>query len=320
MDFAVETLDRFPGQRILVLGDAMLDRYIWGDVSRISPEAPVQIVRIVRESETPGGAGNTAHNVVALDARAKVVGIAGEDEAGRALRTRLDVLGIEHRFVPDARPTTVKTRILARNQQLLRIDSEEPEAAAEAVERKLIDILREEAKHFEALIISDYAKGVVSGRVMEAVAGKFRIVTVDPAPENFRLYRDVTLLTPNHLEASRAAGVDERTEEDLLRIGEELVRRTRSGILITRGEKGMTFFQAGGAPLHVPTDAQEVIDVVGAGDTVISAVTLALAAGAGVEPAIRLSNVAAGIVVAKVGTAVASRDEIRARIRALERA
>jgi len=320
MDFAIETLDRFLDLHILVLGDVMLDRYIWGDVRRISPEAPVQIVRIVRESATPGGAGNTAHNVVALDAIAKVVGIVGEDEAGRALREGLSALAIDHTLLSDGRPTTVKTRIVARNQQLLRIDREEAEPPSDAVERKLIDILRREAKEFDALIVSDYAKGVVTGRVMDAVAGKFKIVTVDPSPENFHLYHDVTLLTPNHIQASRAAGIPEWSEEDLIRIGEDLVRRTRSGLLITRGEKGMTFFPVEGAPFHVPTDAQEVVDVVGAGDTVISAVTLGLAAGAGMEPAIRLSNIAAGIVVAKVGTAVASRDEIRTRIRALERA
>jgi len=315
MEFTLDLLDRFDDQRILVLGDVMLDRYVWGSVDRISPEAPVQIVRTVRQTSTPGGAGNTARNVVALGAKAMVVGVVGDDEAGWKLAEGLEADGIEFRPLSDGRPTTVKTRILARNQQLLRIDEEEPTPLSTETEERLLALLCEEAPRFDVVIASDYAKGVITPRVMTLLAEHFNIVTVDPAPEHVDLYRDVTLLTPNHVEASRAAGIPERDESDLMQIGSALVERTRSGILITRAEKGMMLFPVAGDPIHVPTDAQEVVDTVGAGDTVISAATVALAAGASLEQAVRFANLAAGIVVAKVGTAVVTPDEIRTRVR-----
>lgn len=315
MALVEDLLDRIAGKRILIAGDCMLDRYIWGEVERISPEAPVQVVRVAGTSSTPGGAGNTARNVVALGARATVVGLAGGDEAGEALRRGLEDAGIEACLLSDGRPTTVKTRVVARNQQLLRIDQEDPSPVTGAVERKLLELIDAEGSRFDAAIISDYAKGVVSARVVERAVRTIPIVAVDPTPDHVDRYRGATLLTPNHVEASRAAGILERDEEDLGRIGRALVRRTGSAILITRGEKGMMLFPAAGDPIRVPTVAQEVVDVVGAGDTVVAVATLALAAGAPLEEAVRLANEAAGIVVSKVGTAVATSEELRARLR-----
>ncbi len=314
MHFILELLERFARQRVLVLGDVMLDRYIWGIVDRISPEAPVQILRVVRETWTPGGAGNTARNVVALAGQAAVIGVTGDDESGAKIADALAREGIELHRIADGRRTTVKTRIEARNQQLMRIDREDPEPVSPETEERLLAVLTEQAERFDVVIVSDYAKGVVTPRIMELVASRFSIVTVDPTPEHIDWYRDVTLLTPNHLEASQAAGIAERDEGDLERIGAALVERTRSGVLITRGEKGMALFPIDGGPVYVPTQAQEVVDAVGAGDTVISAATLALAAGADLEQAVRLSNLAAGVVVAKVGTATVTPDEVRARI------
>lgn len=319
MASTLDLLERISGRRVLVVGDVMLDRYIWGVVDRISPEAPVQILRVVRETWTPGGAGNTARNVVALGGQAAVVGITGDDDAGAKVHEGLEAAGIEFRRLSDGRPTTVKTRLEARNQQLLRMDHEASGPMSAEMEQTLLDLLGQEAERFEVVIVSDYAKGVITPRVMEFVADRFPIVAVDPTPEHIDWYRDVTLLTPNHVEASQAAGIPERDEDDLLRIGAALVDRTRSGILVTRAEKGMMLFSVDANPVHVPTDAQEVVDAVGAGDTVISAATLGLAAGAGLEEAVRLANLAAGIVVAKVGTAVVTPDEIRERLRWMER-
>jgi len=311
MRFALDLLERFCERRILVVGDVMVDRYIWGIVDRISPEAPVQIVRVARESWAPGGAGNTACNVAALGGQATVVGIVGRDDAGKKLQAGLTDAGIAFRQLFDDRRTTVKTRIEARNQQILRIDREEVTPPSAETEAALVEVLRSEAENFDAVIVSDYAKGVVTPDVMALLAELYPIVTVDPTPDHVDWYRGVSLITPNHVEASAAAGIPER---DLDRIGRALVDRTGAGILITRGENGMMLFPASGDPIAVPTDAQEVIDAVGAGDTVISVATLALASGASFEQAVRLSNLAAGIVVAKVGTATVSPDEIRARI------
>jgi len=317
MDQADKIIDRFADQSILVVGDLMLDRYIWGNVEQISPEAPVQVLAVDRESAVPGGSGNTAHNIVALGARAAVVGLIGDDEAGAQLRERLAADGVELHALANGRPTTVKTRLVARNQQLMRIDHEQTSPLSDDTEGKLLAVVDGLADRFDAVIVSDYAKGVVTPQLMQHVAARFKIAAVDPVPGHFDLYHDLTLLTPNHVEASRAAGIPERDEADLVRIGAALVERTQSNLLITRGEKGMALFSVGGEPILVGTDAQEVIDVVGAGDTVIAAATLSMAAGADLLLAVRLANLAAGIVVAKVGTAVATQDELRSRLAAL---
>ncbi len=314
MQFAADLLDRFDGQRILVIGDVMLDRYIWGAVDRVSPEAPVQILRVKDETWTAGGAGNTARNVVALGGEAAVLGLLGDDPAGERARACLHAEGIAFCGVSGGRQTTVKTRILARNQQLMRIDREEEAPLGEGTEGELIEQVRALADRFEMVIVSDYAKGVVTPGLMAEVIERFGFVTVDPVPRHIGRYRGVTLLTPNHVEASAAAGMPEESEADLIRIGARLVQRTQANVLITRGEKGMALFPLDAEPVFVPTDAQEVIDAVGAGDTVISAMTLALAAGATYAQAVRLANLAAGIVVAKVGTATVTRDEIRERL------
>ncbi len=315
MALPTDLLDRLAEQRVLVVGDVMLDEYVWGKVDRISPEAPVQILQVDRETSVPGGAANTARNVVALGGRATVVGITGDDGAARRIREGLESDGIAFRNLVNGRPTTVKTRILARNQQLIRIDREKTTPLPAEIEHGLIEILESVGPEFETVVVSDYAKGVVTPGVMAHLAEHFRTVAVDPSPRHIDWYKGVTLLTPNHFEASQAAGIPEESEDDLLRIGAALVGRTRSGLLVTRAEKGMMLFPLDGEPLNVPTDAQEVVDTVGAGDTVIAAVALCLAAGASLEEAVRFANLAAGIVVAKVGTAVAHPDEIRTRLK-----
>lgn len=318
MHAAAELLDQFTQQRILVVGDVMLDRYIWGTVDRVSPEAPVQILRVRDETWTAGGAGNTARNVVALGGQATVLGLLVDDTAGERVRACLGSDGIAFHGVSGGRQTTVKTRVLARNQQLMRIDREDEAPLDERAEGELLEHVRGLADQFDVAIVSDYAKGVITPRVMAELIERFRMVTVDPVPRHTDWYRGATLLTPNHVEAAAAAGMPEESEADLVRIGARLVQRTRSNVLVTRGEKGMALFPLDGDPVLVPTDAQEVVDAVGAGDTVISAVTLALAAGAPQEQAVRLANLAAGIVVAKVGTATVSPGEILERINRLE--
>jgi D-beta-D-heptose 7-phosphate kinase/D-beta-D-heptose 1-phosphate adenosyltransferase len=314
---ARQIIDGFPDRRIIVLGDMMLDEFIWGEVRRISPEAPVPVVEVKRESCHLGGAGNVVSNLIALGAKATPVGIIGDDEAGRMLRDIFkeifaDVSGL---LSESSRPTTRKTRIVAHSQQMVRADREDRAPITVEIEDHIIVAFDAALNHADAVIISDYDKGLLTPRVLnaaiEAARLKNKIVCLDPKIRNFQCYRRIDVITPNEVEAELATNIEIIDDASLTaaanRIREMLDCKS---VLITRGEHGMSLLDVKGAMTHIPTMAREVYDVTGAGDTVIATLTLALASGAELEEAAVIANHAAGIVVGKVGTATVSSAEL----------
>ena len=302
-------IKKFKGGKVLVIGDLILDQYIWGPVSRISPEAPVPIVNVSSETMHLGGAANVSNNVRSLGGRVELCGVIGTDEAGRQFTEVLRTHGIgSDGVVTDRdRPTTRKTRIVAHNQQLVRFDVERCHAISGVLEARISRYVAACIRSVAAVVVSDYAKGVITARVMADVIGladRHKIpVIVDPKVRHIDYYKGVTVLTPNHLEAIQAAGLQGEDENTLLEAGRQLQQRLGCrAVLITRGERGMSLFEAGGRVTHIPTVARQVYDVTGAGDTVVATLALALAAGAPMRHAAQLSNYAAGIVVGMLGT------------------
>jgi rfaE bifunctional protein kinase chain/domain len=309
---------------VVVFGDVMLDEFVWGDVTRISPEAPVPVVDIRRESVRLGGAANVLANLVALGARAALVGVVGRDAAGERLRAELGGLGAaragESLVVDDSRPTTIKTRIIAHNQLVVRADRERRSPVEPGVEERIVEALARMLLEADALVVSDYDKGAVTPRVLGEVLALARErgvpALVDPKMRNFDHYRPATLVTPNHHEALRLTNTEDDTDEGMARAARLILERLAcDSVLITRGEQGMMLLEAGGEPVYVPTAAREVYDVTGAGDTVIATLAAGLAAGATLVEAATLANHAAGLVVAKLGTATASTEELLASFR-----
>jgi rfaE bifunctional protein kinase chain/domain len=302
--------ERVAASRIVVVGDVMLDRYWFGDVERISPEAPVPVVRIARSEERPGGAANVARNVTALGANATLLCVIGDDEPGRTLERLMAGERVTTRFQRDtALPTTVKLRVIGRQQQLLRIDFE-TSPSREALAAKLAEFDRLVARD-DVVILSDYGKGGLSQvETMVALASERGCrVLVDPKGEEWDRYRGATLLTPNRAELRAVVG-RWRSEDDLVHRAQALRERLAlDALLVTRSEEGMSLFTAAGA-LTIPARAREVFDVSGAGDTVIAVVGTLLAAGAPLADAVQIANEAAGVVVGKLGTAVATPDEL----------
>ncbi len=321
---AAALLDRLAGVRVAVLGDLMLDEYLFGEVNRISPEAPVPIVRVQREKAVLGGAANVAANLKALGAEPVLIGTLQKDPAGERLMQLLSRLGValDGLVLDPSRPTIIKTRVIGQTQQMLRIDREEAGAPDLQVLDDLQASLERALGECAALIVSDYAKGVVSAPVMEAVrrlcAARDIPWIVDPKPAHKALYRGATLMTPNTKEASELAGMPTRHDGEVAAAGRALLEELGlRGLLVTRSEKGMALFAPyaeGGAdhadPWMIPTMAMEVFDVSGAGDTVIAAFSAAVASGADWKDAAMLANAAAGVVVAKMGTATVTPDEI----------
>jgi D-beta-D-heptose 7-phosphate kinase/D-beta-D-heptose 1-phosphate adenosyltransferase len=315
---AAEILDAASQRKVVILGDVMLDEFVWGDVSRISPEAPVPVVDVRRESVHLGGAANVLANVVALGARACVVGVIGDDSAGDRLRTSLKdaspVQTDDYLVVAKGRPSTTKTRIIAHNQLVVRADREQRSAVNGDVEQRLLSTLKSALQDADAFVVSDYDKGVVTQRILGEIldiAYKRVPVLIDPKIRNFPHYRPATLITPNHHEALRMTNLEEDSDDGLHKAAQ--IIREKLGcdaVLITRGDRGIMLLQGDGAPVYVETAAREVFDVTGAGDTVIATLATALAAGASMLEAATLANHAAGIVVGKVGTATASRKEL----------
>lgn len=309
-------LKEFKKKKILIIGDLILDRYIWGKVNRISPEAPVPIVEVTKEDFLLGGASNVANNIVALGGHPTIVGVAGNDRAGDTLINLLDEKGIPCQGVFRCpRPTIVKTRVIAHNQQVVRFDKENKDRVEGKVLKGILEYLRKAIPIHAAVIISDYKKGVVTAELIREVLKNARpshvFVSVDPKVGHFHLYKNVSLITPNLTEASLASGIEITDEKSLIHAGRTLMKKLSCGaVLITRGEQGMSLFEKNKVA-HIPTVTRNVYDVTGAGDTVIAAFTIAHAAGASMEEAAVIANHAAGIVVAKVGTAVATPDEIR---------
>ena len=303
-------LDDLRGARVLVVGDVMLDRYWFGEVSRISPEAPVPVVKVERVEERPGGAANVARNAAALGAHVSLLSVVGRDEAGSSLRRLLKRDRIISKLHTDrGLKTTVKLRVIGRRQQLVRLDFETP-PSHEALASKLRDF-RQLLRRVDTVILSDYGKGglthIVNMIRMARAAGK--AVLVDPKGDDYSRYRGATLITPNRAEFREVAG-GWKSEGELTRKARDLMRRLQvRAMLITRSEEGMTLYRAG-ERLHVPAQAREVYDVSGAGDTVIATLGVMLAAGVDLDEAVRLANRAAGIVVGKFGTAVVRPDEL----------
>jgi D-beta-D-heptose 7-phosphate kinase/D-beta-D-heptose 1-phosphate adenosyltransferase len=311
------------GQRVLVLGDLMLDEFLWGKVARISPEAPVPVVEVERQSYHLGGAGNVASNLRSLGGEAVVAAVVGRDAAAETLRHALRAAGVESALAEadSGRPTTVKTRIVAHHQQVVRADREQADDVPAALEREILGRVRAALPGCRALVVSDYQKGVVTPRLMASVlslARRRRVpVLVDPKVRHFALYRGVAVVTPNQLEAEQATGVRIRAGADVRAAGERILAMLRCGaVLITRGEHGMALFERARRPVHIPTAAREVFDVTGAGDTVIATLALAVCAGARLPEAAALANHAAGVVVGKLGTATASAEELLAAVEA----
>jgi D-beta-D-heptose 7-phosphate kinase/D-beta-D-heptose 1-phosphate adenosyltransferase len=327
-----DILSEFSRCRILVIGDLMLDEFLWGKVTRISPEAPVPVVDIQRRAAYPGGAANVARNLSSLGARASIAGVIGEDEAGQRLVRLLEGTGIATGSIraTDKRPTTHKTRICAitrqlhdhleieDQQQIVRVDDETRQPLDAANKQWLFDRLRTEIAAHDAIILEDYAKGLIDQELVSLVLGEAKtrgkIVAIDPNPQNPFDWSGGTVLKPNRREAFLAAGLPYATDEEAVRQAGAVLQKRHAvkNVLITLGEAGMLLLEEGAKPYHTPTRAQEVFDVSGAGDTAIAAFTLALAAGASGIEAAEIANHAAGVVVGKLGTATLDIEELRA--------
>lgn len=312
-------LDRFPGKRIAVIGDLMLDRYYWGAVRRVSPEAPVPVVEVESESVRLGGAANVANNIRSLGGMPVVIGIVGDDYIGTVLRDLVQEAGFDGSgLVVDAsRPTTVKTRVIAQGQHVVRIDNESKAACSAQLREQLIAVVRKEIPGLDGIIIEDYNKGVVSKEIIDDVTALARIhntiITVDPKFDNFLQYRHVTVFKPNRREAEEVLGGRLRSEEEIEGAGKKLLELLGAkNILLTRGEDGMSLFESNGGILHLPTVAPNVQDVSGAGDTVISTLTMALASGAPIREACILANCASGVVVGEIGIVPIRPEDLRA--------
>jgi len=315
---AAVVLGRLSEQAVVVLGDIMLDRYWWGNVTRLSPEAPVPVVQKQRASVALGGAANVAANVASLGATPRLVGVVGADEPARELRAELagSAIGDEHVLVADARPTTVKTRIVAVSQHVVRVDEEDRSPIEPALSARLIEHVEELLEAANVLVVSDYAKGVLGPELLKRVIWAARQrgcwVVVDPKPSDYERYRGASLICPNRSEALAAAGVDADAPDSVRLAGDRLLdTAVADAVLITLGDAGMALFERDRPPVRIPTVARAVYDVTGAGDTVIAMVSLALAAGASLEVAARLANVAAGLAVEQVGTTAVGAAQLR---------
>ncbi|MGB8952224.1 MAG: D-glycero-beta-D-manno-heptose-7-phosphate kinase [Candidatus Aminicenantales bacterium] len=313
-----QIIRNFKSKKVLVLGDLMLDKYIWGNVSRISPEAPVPVVEVKKSTLSLGGAGNVSHNLESLGASPLLVGVVGEDVEGKWIKTHIrESRGI---FTDPLRPTTVKMRIIAHHQQVVRVDQEKRKRISLEMEEKIFHLIQKEK--FKGLLISDYNKGIVTKSLMNRILPSMKerniSVFVDPKVENFTLFSPVTFITPNHYEAEKIVLHSCHTDSEIERAGRHILLKTQTSyLIIKRGEQGMSFFERGKRPIHIPTIAREVFDVTGAGDTVIATAALALLSGATIHEAAVLSNAAAGIVVGKIGTATVRPEELLAALKTI---
>ena len=302
----------------MVVGDVMVDEFIWGKVERISPEAPVPVVEVERETLLLGGAANVVNNIRALGGKVYAAGIVGKDLMGRHLTSELEKIEVDPKGIvtDDTRPTSIKTRVIAHQQQVVRFDREIKSGISPEMTEELLKYVRSLSGRINAVIVADYGKGVVNkkliGELVSIAKKDGLILSVDPKVENFSIYREVTVITPSHHEAGSAARQKIVDDKSLLSAGNTIIKELAcKNVLITQGEEGMTLFEEGGDVVHIPTVAREVYDVTGAGDTVISAMTLAVASGATMRDAAVISNYAAGVVVGEVGTAVVTGEELK---------
>ncbi|MBI2570929.1 MAG: bifunctional hydroxymethylpyrimidine kinase/phosphomethylpyrimidine kinase [Candidatus Schekmanbacteria bacterium] len=317
-------LDAFSGHRVLVVGDIILDKYVWGRVDRISPEAPVPVVTVERESYRLGGAANVANNLRVLGAVPYLLGVVGADTAGEEIAGELDRLGLSRRgvIVDACRRSTLKTRIIAHAQQVARVDQEEGGRLAEPSLASLLAALNDLLPEVGAVIVSDYGKGVVNRALLQTLGAWVRArglpSVVDPKVDFWDLYAGFTVIAPNHHEAARATGLRVEDFPGATVAGRRLLEIVGcTAVIITWGERGMVVFERDGADViyrHIPTVARRVYDVTGAGDTVVSALALGLAAGGSLPDAAVIANVAAGVVVGEIGTATVSVQDLAAEL------
>ncbi len=310
-------LSSFHKAKVLVVGDLILDEFIWGKVSRISPEAPVPVVWVDHENFMPGGASNVANNIRSLGGEVYLAGVVGDDSRGEILTNLLKNKGVhcEGIFTDAQRPTIQKTRVIAHHQQVVRIDREIVRPLPEAVSGKIKSFIMDHLAEVDAVIIEDYGKGVIAPTLVQAIVRAAKkskkIITVDPKEEHFNYYRGVTTITPNHHEAGAAVGFEIKDAATLEKAGRKLLEKLNcETALVTLGENGMSLFEKGKKTIKIDTVAQDVFDVSGAGDTVIATYTLARACKATAAEAAHISNCAAGVVVGKVGVAVVTPDEV----------
>ncbi|WP_404423789.1 D-glycero-beta-D-manno-heptose-7-phosphate kinase [Thalassospira australica] len=312
-----QLVEQLPNAKVLCIGDVMLDRFVYGSVTRISPEAPIPIIRVERESAMLGGAGNVTRNATALGASVRFLSLVGDDLPGREVMEYVaNDKGVEPYIqIERNRPTTIKTRYIAGGQQLLRSDNETTVTLAAATVSNLSALAAQLAPDVSAIVLSDYGKGVLHGDVVAATIAAARKagkpVIVDPKGTDYSIYRGATVVTPNRAEAQAATGIDIQSDEDAIAAATKII--TECGIenvLLTRSQDGMTLVTSKGDAIHLPTEAREVFDVSGAGDTVVACLASAIAGGASLSDAARIANVAAGIVVGKIGTAVVYPDEL----------
>jgi rfaE bifunctional protein kinase chain/domain len=314
-------VDRFPRARILVIGDIIMDEYIWGDVSRISPEAPVPVVDVRSETKMLGGAANVIHNISTLGASPILCGVIGADRTGQEILNEVSQMGLK----PDGivtehgRPTSIKTRVVAHNQQIVRFDRERRTEIRPESTQKLLDIVEKNLKNLDGIVVSDYGKGVISANLMKDLRELVRsasdgpvTVAVDPKLSNFQYYQEVDVITPNHHEAGAFCRLEIADKDTLKRAGGQMLSELNCrSVLITQGKEGMTLFESTGKITHIPTIAKKIFDVTGAGDTVISTISLGLASGLDLKSSAILSNFAAGIVVGEVGTTAVKAEDLK---------
>jgi D-glycero-beta-D-manno-heptose-7-phosphate kinase len=316
-----ELFAHFKTKRIAVVGDVMIDRYMWGSVTRISPEAPVPVVEIESETSRLGGAANVANNIKSLGGMPILVGVVGNNIYGNEFRDLLEQMECPtYGIITDVtRPTTIKTRVIAQDQHVVRVDSEDKRDISAEIQRKILAVLTEHIDSIDAVIIEDYNKGVVVKELIRGVIdlanAKGKIVTIDPKFNNFFEYQNVTLFKPNKKEAEEAIGNKFRTEADVLEAGRLLLEKLHAeNVLLTRSEKGMSLFERSGDVTHIPTVARKIADVSGAGDTVIATLTMLLACGATVKEAASIANYAGGIVCGEVGIVPIDADVLKQKI------
>ena len=317
----LQIISRFSKSKVLVIGDIMLDHFIWGAVNRISPEAPVPVVHVESETLCPGGAANVFHNLQSLGGKADLCGVIGRDDGGRALQTQLSLSSKKYGglFVERDRPTTKKTRVLAHSQQVVRFDIERRHDISRTTTKRMLDYIESQIQSIDCVIISDYAKGVVTPHLMSTITNvmgeKGIPIVVDPKVDHLPFYVGVTVITPNHFEAEQGASLFSRNSDPVSEAGHYLRNKLGcTAVLVTRGEQGMTLCEEKGSSWHIPTMARQVYDVTGAGDTVVGTLALALGAGASIREGAILANHAAGIVVGRVGTATVTAAELKTAI------
>lgn len=312
-----QIIEQFKGKKVLVIGDLMLDEYIWGKVRRISPEAPVPVVEAYEKTYMAGGAGNSASNIASLGGVATLTGLIGKDTQGEYFCEKLTELGIDtsHLLTESSLPTITKTRVIANKQHIVRVDVEKRDPLSPQLEEQLLGKILNLIRDSEVVVISDYGKQIVSKNLAQTVIREARSagipVIIDPKGNQYEKYRGGTIITPNVMEAEQALRCEIRNEEDIFKAGDAMNSLIEGeAVLLTRGAEGMTLFRRNGDPVTVPAVARNLFDVTGAGDTVVATLAMCMACNADLEDAVYLANLAAGLVVEKLGTATVTGKEL----------